>query len=291
MRYKFIRENRRRYKLSEMLKILHVSRSGYYKSIKSRSSQRKVENANLSKIIAEIFKIHRGRYGSRRIRAELIRDGYIVNRKRVIRIMREKGLVAVQRRKYKATTNSAGNNHICPNLLLNKKRPLKPGGVLASDITYIPSSEGWLYLAVVMDLFTRKVVGYSTSSRINTELVEQALKSAIKQVGSSQIKIFHSDQGIQFSNKSIRVLLKKHRINQSMSRRGNCYDNAAMESFFHSLKVELINKQQYQTRDQAKQAIFEYIEIYYNRKRLHSSIGYNTPEEFENNFILNKNVA
>jgi transposase InsO family protein len=256
-----------------------------------RQSQRRVENNILKRMIREIYQRHKGRYGFRRITKELRKTGYGYNKKRIARLMREEQLYGIQKKKYKATTNSKGNKEIFPNLLKQRNKAINPGEVLVSDITYVSTEEGWLYLAVVMDLITRKILGYSMGPRITSELVQGACKRAFQKTKEVKIELFHSDRGIQYSSNLVKELLENQGISQSMSGKGNCYDNAAMESFFHTLKVELIQRKKYKSREEAKQDIFEYIEIYYNRQRIHSSIGYLTPSEFEMSFNLNKNVA
>lgn len=289
MKYKFIKEHRKEFGFNFLIDLLEVSGSGYYKYVKENQSNRQRENMILRKEIKKIFDEHKSRYGVRRITKELRKRGYRYNRKRVTRIMQKEGLQVVQKQKYRATTNSCGNRNIFPNLLSKKSKASYPGEILVSDITYIPTEEGWLYLAAVMDLLTRKILGYSMSSRINSQLVHNACKSASR--GIQKPGVFHSDRGSQYGSSEVIDFCKNFRMKQSMSRKGNPYDNAAMESFFHTLKVELVNRKKYKTRDQARQDIFEYIEIYYNKKRMHSAIDYLTPYEAEMKYLINNNVV
>lgn len=264
-----------------MCKVLEICRSGYYKRKQKGKGKRALENKGLLERIKVIFEESKERYGSPRITAELKRHGMGYNRKRIARLMNKYSIAAKMFRKYKRTTNSDHQKERSVNILDRQFNREKINEVWTSDITYVPTNEGWLYLAAVLDIYSRKVIGWQLDKRLNTELVEQALKHAIEERRITEGIIFHSDQGVQYASDSFRHLLKKHGFIQSMSRRGNCYDNAITETFFHTLKTELIGRKKYQTRDEARRRIFEYIEIFYNRKRLHSAIGYLTPAEFE----------
>lgn len=262
-----------------MCRILEIPRSSYYKNKNRLPSKRKKENVRIKAEIKRIFKESKGRYGSPRITAELQRIGIICNKKRVARIMREEGIKAKMFRKYKVTTNS---NHIrkrSKNILNGKFEAERANEIWSGDITYIRTDEGWLYLAAVLDIYTRKIVGWQTDSRITSRLVEEALLKAIRE--NKRPEIFHSDQGVQYASEGFRKILRDNKIKQSMSRRGNCYDNAITESFFHTLKTELVKLNRYKSRIEARISLFEYIEIFYNRKRLHSSLGYLSPVEYE----------
>lgn len=195
--------------------------------------------------------------------------------------MREADLVCKTKQKFKATTNSKHDLPIAPNQLDRQFNVHQPNQVYVGDITYIHTQEGWLYLAVVIDLYSRQVVGWSMADHMRTKLVNDALLMAIWQRKPAKGLLWHSDRGSQYASDSHRALLKQHGIRQSMSRKGNCWDNAVSESFFHTLKTELIHHQTYQTRDEAKQAVFEYIEVFYNRERLHSANGYLSPLDYE----------
>ena len=262
-------------------KTLGVSRSGYYKHQKqSGDSKRQRENRRILKAILEEFKVCRGRAGSPVITQRLRRRGILVNEKRVARLMRINGLKALAARKFKRTTDSDHPHPPSPNLLKNMPLPREKNRVWVTDITYIGTPEGWLYLCVFIDLCTRKVVGWSIGERMQTELVCQAFMMAVLRESPEPGLIIHSDRGSQFASKTFRKILGST-IRQSMSAKGRCYDNAFAESFFHTLKVEWLYAGKIESREQARRELFEYLEVYYNRKRLHSSIGYLTPVEME----------
>jgi transposase InsO family protein len=280
-----MKEYSRRFGLERMCKTLGVSRSGYY-SYKSRSkSKREKEREKLLKEIRIVFQASRELYGSPRITAVLLSQGIACNKKRISRIMRSNGIKAKTVRKYKATTNSKHKLPIANNLLNQKFEVKRPNKVWTGDITYIWTKKGWLYLAVVLDLYSRRVVGWHIDKYMTKELVIKALDQAVINRRLSGDILFHSDQGIQYASNEFRSVLNKVGIEQSMSRKGNCYDNAVSESFFHTLKTELVYFEKYDSREDAKLSIFEYIEVYYNRKRIHSSIGYKSPAQFENEFM------
>jgi putative transposase len=285
MKYRFIFENRSSYKLGKMCKTLEVSRSGYHKYLSSKMSQRRCENMIIEKEIREIYRKSHGRYGSPRIHAEIRTSGKRINRKRVARLMRINRIRAVTKRKYKATTNSAHNKSVADNLLNQNFKATGPNKIWVSDITYIWTKEGWLYLVVIMDIYSRRIVGWSMSENISTNLVITAIVYAIINRNPEEGLIFHSDRGSQYASDGVKSLLRQNKINQSMSRKGNCYDNAVAESFFHSLKTELVYQTNFMTRVEAKNYIFEYIEIFYNRQRRHSALNYLSPVEFENRNI------
>lgn len=265
-----------------MCELLDVSRSSYYHWLMQETpSARVLENKELSEKIKMIFIENKCRYGSRRIRRALQNMGFKVSRRRVGRLMKEQQLCCKTKRKFKHTTDSNHQLPIAPNLLNRNFSPAEPNQVYVGDITYIPTQEGWLYLAVVIDLFSRQVVGWSMNKRMKTSLVNDAMLMAIWQRKPSKGLIWHTDRGSQYASHSHRDLLKQHGIIQSMSRKGNCWDNAPSESFFHTLKVELTHHEQFKTREEAKQAIFEYIEAYYNRVRMHSANDYLSPMVYE----------
>ena len=262
-----------------MCRVLNIPRSSYYKSQKNVLGKRDQENLIIKVEIKRIFIESKQRYGSPRITEELKRKGISCNRKRVARLMREDGLRAKMFRRYKITTKSNHNKIRDKNILNGKFETKRSNQIWSGDITYIRTSEGWLYLAAVMDLYTRKIVGWQTDKRITSKLVEEAMKKALSE--NKKPEIFHSDQGVQYASEGFRNILRDNKIIQSMSRRGNCYDNAITESFFHTLKTELVKQNKYKTRLEARLSLFEYIEIFYNRKRLHSSLGYLSPVEYE----------
>lgn len=264
-----------------MCETLHVSRSFYYEWVSRQPTTYEVEDARLKKIIEIEFTKSRGVYGTRRLKQGLAQHGFTVSRRRIGRLMSELGLVCKTKRKFKATTNSAHESPIAQNVLNREFSVEKPNQAYVGDITYISTHEGWLYLAVVIDLYSRCVVGWSMSERMQTSLVNDALMAAIWQRKPPKGLVWHTDRGSQYASESHRLLLAQYGIVQSMSRKGNCWDNAVSESFFHTLKTELIHHENYQTRDEAKKSVFEYIEVFYNRQRLHSKNGYLSPVGFE----------
>lgn len=279
-----MRNHREEFPIDKMTRVFGVSRSGYYRFLKGVVGKRALERAVLAKNIEDIFEEHKGRYGSPRITDELKDRGYVSSQRRVRSIMKEKNLVPKARKKKKQTTDSNHNKEIAPNLLKDMS-VTAPNQAWVSDITYIRTEEGWLYLATILDLFTRKIVGWATSDRMKTELITKALWRAIKDARPSIGVIFHSDRGSQYASKDFKYILKQHGFIQSMSAKGYCYDNAYAESFFHTLKVELIYTEIYQTRTAAHASIFEYIEIYYNKKRKHTGLGNKSPLNFEKEYF------
>ena len=234
------------------------------------------------KQIRSIHEQSRKIYGSPRIARELRRKGLYASRQRVARIMRKHGIRAKTRRRFKVTTNSKHRHFISPNLLKQNFSAESPNRIWVSDITYIRTYEGWLYLTVILDLFNREVVGWSVSPRLTAETTSvAALEQACGRQRPDPNLIFHSDKGIQFAAVEFRKVLSRNKMIQSMSGKGNCYDNAVAESFFHTLKTELVHHEIYETRNQAKRSVLEYIEFFYNRIRLHSALDYQTPIEFK----------
>jgi putative transposase len=265
-----------------MCDLLRISRSSYYKWLTQETpSARTLENKELMEKIKMIFIQNKCRYGSRRIRQALLNMDYKISRRRVGKLMKSLNLCCKTKRKFKFTTDSKHNLPISPNLLNRDFSPAKMNQVYAGDITYIPTEEGWLYLAVVIDLFSRKVVGWSMDKTMKATLVNDALSMAIWKRKPGKGLIWHTDRGSQYASKSHRNLLKIFGVRQSMSRKADCWDNAVSESFFHTLKTELTHHEKFKTREEAKQAIFEYIEVYYNRVRMHSTNDYLSPVEYE----------
>jgi len=286
MKYVFIRDHREAFPVSLTCQALGVGSSGFYAWLKRPESPRNRKNQRLLMEIKVLHQKSRKTYGSPRIHAELIEKGYACGKHRVARLMRQHGIVSKHRRKFKVTTNSAHSHPVAENLLQRQFDVSRPGQCWVSDITYIPTQEGWLYLAVTLDLFHRKVIGWAMGRWITRQLVIDALNMAITNGRPRPGMIHHSDQGVQYASNEFQALLKTYGIQTSMSRKGDCWDNAVAESFFHTLKVELIAGKIYNTRQKAKTAIFDYIEIFYNRQRRHSYLGYLSPVDFEK-----KNVA
>ena len=263
-----------------MVRWAKVSRSGYYAWLRHKPSLRDKNNTELLQLIQQIHEENHRTYGSTRITRALRDNGHPVNHKRVERIMRENDIRAKARRKYKATTYSDHDLPVAENVLSRDFIAEHPGEKMVSDITYVPTDEGWLYLAGVMDLCGRKIVGVAMDSRMTKQLVMDALQDAINHTDDVSGCILHSDRGSQYCSKSYQQMIEQNHLICSMSRKGNCWDNAPMESFWGTLKQEWLNDQHFRTRAEAKTAIFEYIWIFYNRKRIHSSIGYTTPEKY-----------
>lgn len=276
-----IKENIDQYSVKLMCRMLSVSASGYYSWRDRPQSLRAQENAILAAKIKAIFDIEHSRAGAKRIAKRLKSEGTTVSRNRVARIMRLHGWRAKAARKFKATTNSNHKLPVAPNLLQQNFAASKPNEKWVSDITYVWTEEGWLYLAVVMDLYSRMVVGWSMSERMTSKLVMDALQMAIWRRKRPRGVIIHSDRGSQYCSHEYQQLLAKNSFICSMSKRGDCYDNASMESWNHSFKVEAIHGEKFLTRAEAKSHVFDYIDVYYNRKRLHSRLGYQSPVCFE----------
>lgn len=265
-----------------MSEILEINRSGYYRWVKEgmRSCKEIPENELLTRI-REVFNESKQRYGSPRITAELRAKGMKVSKNRVARIMKKHGIKSKIKRRFKITTNSKHKLPVAENLVDMKFNPESANSLWASDITYIRTLEGWLYLAVVLDLWSRAVIGWCVDRFMDESLVSRAIKQAIANRTIQGNLIFHSDRGSQYASNNVKELLQQKEINQSMSSKGNCYDNAPVESFFSTLKRELVYTETFKTREEAKLKIFEYIEAFYNRKRRHSSLGYLSPLDFE----------
>lgn len=264
-----------------MCKVLHVSRSRYYAWRKNPLSKRAKADASLTEKIKAIFVEGRENYGTRSIQNRLAQRAVEISRKRIARLMELAGLRCKIKRKFKVTTDSNHKLYIAPNLLQRQFHVTAPNRVWAGDITYIPTRNGWLYLATVMDLYSRKIVGWSMNTSMSASLVNDALTMAIWSRKPGKGLIWHSDRGSQYCAKSHRVILKDHKIIQSMSRKGDCWDNATSESFFSTIKREMPQIGDFVDQKQAAATIFEYIEVFYNRIRAHSTIGYRAPAEFE----------
>ncbi len=265
---------------------MQVHRSGYYQWLNQPVSNRELENQELLVQIKDAFKASNGVYGHRNIHKDLKELGIHVNKKRVARLMRETKLYGVGTYKRKPYSKSGPAHKAHPNHLQQCFTSNSPNELWVSDITYIRTKDGWLYLATVIDLYSRKIIGHSTGHRQTTPLIIQALKMATSRLKKGDNVILHSDQGSQYSSYEYKTFAKKYNITLSMSRRGNCYDNAVAESFFKTLKKELVRKQVFVTRETAASKIFEYIEMFYNSKRRHSYLNYISPNEFEKRYNL-----
>lgn len=280
MKYQFIDRYRSLYRVEKMCRILNIGRSSYYTWKNRSKSMRDKENERLVFKIKLVHGKSRKTYGSPRITAELRASGIRCGKNRIARLMRENGIMAKTKRRFKITTDSKHNLPIAPNLLNQEFTADAPNKTWTGDITYIWTRRGWMYLAVVEDLFNREIVGWSMRKRITKDIAIKALTMAIQRKRPPKGLIFHSDRGSQYASHEFRKLLNKYGCVQSMSGKGNCYDNAVTESFFHTLKTELVYSEKYRTRSEARQSIFEYIEIFYNRVRRHSYLGYVSPVDF-----------
>jgi len=281
MKYAFIKSDLGSYPVVVCCDVLSVSRSGYYAWRKDKPNHYALANERLDAKIMELYNAHEHRAGSPRLTRELNALGYPCSENRVARRMKALGIRALAKRKFKVTTDSEHNKPIYENVLNRDFSTTTINQKWAGDITYIPTVEGWLYLAVVIDLHSRAVIGWSMDKRMKAELVCNALEMALYRRNYPKNVIMHTDRGSQYCSNKYRELIETAQLTGSMSRKGNCWDNAISESFFHSLKVELVHQKKYLTRLEAKQSLFQYIEGYYNRKRLHSAIQYQTPFAFE----------
>ena len=261
-----------------MCKVLGVSRSGYYTWRKRKPGKRWNENELLLERIQEIHQKNRRVYGSPRITEELREQGTRCGKNRIARIMKDNGIRAEVKRRFRKTTDSKHNYSLAANLLIQDGYK---GPLWASDITFVPTNEGWLYVSAVMSVKFRKIIGLSMKDQLTEELAATALKQAVTREKPSEGLIHHSDRGRQYASYGYQALLRRYGITPSMSRKGNCYDNAYMESFFSTLKRELVHGERYRTREEARLSIFEYVEVFYNRTRKHSGLGYKSPEQYE----------
>jgi len=282
MIFSLVKQNRDVWPLRLQCKVMGVSASGYYAWLKRQPSKRAVANQNLLRDIQRIHWDNFKRYGSPRVHRELRKQGQRVSRRRVEKLMRLNNLQAITKRKVRITTTDSRHNlPVAPNILDRNFGALAPNQKWLADITYIFTAEGWLYLAAILDLYSRKIVGWAMRDHMRTELPLAALTMAIQRQRPQPGLIHHSDRGSQYASHEYQNALAATEIRPSMSRKGNCWDNAPMESFFHTLKTELVHHKNYATKEDAKRDLFQYIEGYYNRQRIHSSIGYLTPEQME----------
>lgn len=281
MRFAFIDAEKACYPIPILCRVMKVSRSGYYAWRNRHASTHEQEDEALRGEVLEIFETSNGTYGSPRVHADLAQRGTRVGRKRVSRLMKEQNLRAAPPRRWKRTTDSDHGKPVADNVLARDFTASVPNERWAGDITYLWAGEGWLYLAVVIDLFSRRVVGWAIESHMRAELAGSALRMAIGRRLPGSDLLYHSDQGSQYASDDFQELLKAHGITCSMSRRGNCWDNAVVESFFGTLKTELIYRQPWRSRAEVRTAVIEYIELFYNATRRHSSLGYRSPVDFE----------
>ncbi len=282
MKFAFIQDSLSEYAVEVCCCVLEVSRSGYYAWPDRPASPRALRQEQLTEKIKTVHEQNRRVYGSPRVCQALIAQGEKVSENTVAKLMKQRDIRAKSKRKFvPATTDSAHANPVAGNVLDRQFTADLPNQKWAVDITYIPTDEGWLYLAGVIDLCSRLIVGWSMAEHMKTELVSDALKMALARRNPAGSLIHHSDRGVQYSCEDYLHLLESHNMQPSMSRKGDCWDNAAMESFWATLKTELVHHEHYATQEQARASIFEYIEVFYNRKRLYSSLGYLSPEAFE----------
>jgi putative transposase len=283
VKYAFISKNRNLFKVRKMCDVLAVSRGGYYdwQRRAGKPAARQQATTRRDALIKEVFVKRRNRYGSPRVARDLRATGVSCNEKTVAASMQRQGLVAKAARKFKATTNSNHNLPVAPNLLEQDFAASRPNQKWCGDITYLWTSEGWLYLATVIDLYSRRVIGWSMNERMTADLVCNALQMAVAQRGYPRNVIVHSDRGSQYCSNDYQAIIRRYKLRCSMSKKADCFDNACAESFFHSLKVEAIHGQTFPTRTLMRKTVFEYIEVVYNRDRQHSTIGYISPCAFE----------
>ena len=284
MRYPFIQVEKAHYPLKMLCRVLQVSRSGFYAWARRGSSHRELEDRKLKAEVVAIHKASRKTYGSPRVHAELQAREIAVSRKRIARLMREAGLTGLPPRPFRHTTDSDHDQPVAENVLDRQFEVTAPNQAWAADVTYVRTWEGWLYLAVVIDLYSRRVMGWALADHLRTDLVQGALHMALglRQPGSNLVH--HSDRGSQYASKDYRDLLAERKICCSMSRRGNCWDNAVVESFFGTLKTELIYRRPWPSRHDAEAAIGEYLEVFYNRHHRHSYLGFLSPADYEELF-------
>jgi putative transposase len=282
MRYPFIQRHTHQFPVRLMCQVLAVIPAGYYAWRQRKPSPRAVKRLHLAEQIRDVHEQSHGVYGSPRVHRELVARGVQVCENTVARVMKREQIRSKVKRKFRPATTDSGHGHpVADNLLDRRFGPQRLDGVWASDLTYIPSDQGWLYLAVVMDLCSRKIVGYALADHLRAELTCDTLRQAIDRRRPGRGLLHHSDRGVQYACRQYQDLLAAHHMTCSMSRKGNCYDNAPVESFFGTLKRELVHHHRWATREQAKAAIVAFIEVFYNRQRRHSAIGYQSPDSFE----------
>jgi putative transposase len=280
VKYAFIAAHQAQFSISLMCRVLKIARSGYYQWLTQPLSERERVNTALTAAIQAAHAASRRTYGSPRIYRELKAQGIVCGRHRVARLMRRAGIVVRPRRRYKATTNSKHDHPVAPNVLNREFSATRPNEKWLTDITYVPTRQGWLYLAVVLDVYSRLIVGWALDTTLDQSLVLSALRMALVHRCPPSGLLHHSDRGSQYAARTYQRVLKAHGVTVSMSSTGNCYDNAMMESFFATLKAECVTDT-YATRIEAQHAIVDYIAVWYNRQRRHSSLDYVSPATFE----------
>ena len=279
MRFRFVAAERATFRVRALCRIVGASLSGFHAWLRRGPAQREGADRGLRARVGAIFAASRGTYGSPRVHAELRAQGVRVSRRRVARLMREAGLSATIRRRAPRTTDSRHDHPIAPNLLERRFAADHPDTVWLADISYIPTGEGWLYLAAIKDMATREIIGWSMADHLGADLACDALLMAIRRRQPPRGLIHHADRGVQYASEPYQAILARHGFRCSMSRRGNCLDNAPMESFFGSLKNELVHRATFPTREAARRAIFDYVEAFHNRRRRHSALGFLTPAQ------------
>lgn len=271
--------------VEKMCELLKISRSGYYDWMTRPTSKREIETQGITEAANKSFKENKGMCGLDKMLAD-VREKYPrCSRKRLYRIQKEHKLYSKRKKRFKATTNSNHKLPVAENLLNQKFNVDKPAAVWVTDISYIGTGEGWLYLATVKDIFTKEIVGWATGATMKTELCKKALNNAVMRHRPAEGIIHHSDRGVQYCSHDYQKLLKKYKMVCSMSRKGNCYDNACAETFFSTIKCEMLYHKTYKTREEARRDILWYIEVYYNRKRRHQALGYISPYEFKQKYL------
>jgi len=282
MKYRFMDLHGSGFEVKKMVQVLGVHRSGYYGYQKQKTSPRAKENDKLRELIRQAWKKSRKLYGSPRITVEIRSQGYRYGENRVARLMKEEGIRSKSRKAFRVTTRSAGDQPVVKDLVQRKFETDGPGKIWISDITYVWTREGWLYLAAVMDIYNREIVGWSLQDRLHQDLVISALNQALWHHPAEQGLIFHSDRGGQYRSRKIQQILSLRGVRPSQGSRGDCFDNAMAESFFSTFKCELIHLERFATKSEAYLKIYDFIEIYYNRERRHSALNYQTPIEYAN---------
>jgi len=289
VKYGFIRQQEKAYPVIVLCKVMEVSRSGYYKHIQKLKLQIISPDFELISKVKEIHKKVRGKYGTRRMAAQLSIEGYLVGRSRARSLMRKANVSFYTKKRFKRTTDSKHKMPVSPNVLNREFQVFAPNKVWCSDITYLWTKQGWVYLAAIIDLFSRKVVGWQVDDHMKTSLVTDALSMAYFRRKPKPGLIHHSDRGSQYASNGYQQLMREYQMTGSMSRKGNCWDNAVAESFFRSLKTERTDDSSYHTKEEARIDVIEYIEMFYNSQRLHSTLGYNMPNKFESE--QNSNIS